>query len=109
MKNKYNSISEETEVKTDTESLKKLMEELGISLSSDDVYNLILWNDDVNDMLYVINALSDICELSNDECVIIMLEAHEKGKSVAKSGSYDEMMGMKKSLNSRMINVTVEK
>ena len=47
--NIINSTMEEVE--TDIDSLKKLMTELGISMSTEDSYKLILWNDDVNDKI----------------------------------------------------------
>jgi ATP-dependent Clp protease adapter protein ClpS len=37
-----------------------------------------------------------------------MLEAHIKGKAIAKTGSFEEMVGMKKQLNVRGIEATVE-
>lgn len=104
-----NNSSVIEEVETDVETLKKMMSELGISLSNEDTYKLILWNDDVNDMLYVITALSDICELTKEECVKIMLDAHENGKSIAKIGTFDDMNSMKDALNLRKINASVEK
>jgi ATP-dependent Clp protease adapter protein ClpS len=36
------------------------------------------------------------------------MEAHNKGKSVVKTGSFDEMMKLKKGLNSRNLEATVE-
>lgn len=107
-KNNIENITIE-EVETDIDSLKKIMDELGISMKGEETYKLILWNDDVNDMMYIIMSLSDICKLSNEECVKIMMEAHEKGKAVAKTGTYDEMVSMKDGLNQRLINATVEK
>jgi len=97
------------EEKIDNDSLVKLMNELGISIKNEDTYKLILWNDDVNDMGHIIKSLSDICKLSNEDCVSVMFEAHKNGKAVAKSGSYDEMVNMKDALNVRKINATVEK
>jgi ATP-dependent Clp protease adapter protein ClpS len=95
-----------TEIKQNTDNLTDLLNELGIK--KEEKYSLILWNDHVNDMLHIIISLIDICKLNNDEAVIVMLEAHTKGKSVIKSGSFDEINDMKKSLNKRNIEATIE-
>lgn len=94
---------------TDTKELTDLLEDLGIEMSSKDKYKLILWNDHVNDMMYVVVALYEVCGLSDKECVRVMLEAHEKGKAVVKTGSEEEMIKLKKGLNKRNLEATVEK
>lgn len=105
-----NSTAEEIEIETDVDndSLTKLMNEIGIEMSNEDEYNLIIWNDDVNDMLHVALALYEICKLNNDDAMRIMMEAHIKGKAVAKSGSFEKMNEMKIALNKRGIEATVE-
>lgn len=103
------STEEEVVEKTDVDILIKMMTELGISMSNGDTYKLILWNDDVNDMVYVATALFEICELDSQECVKVMLEAHEKGKAVAKSGDYEEVIKMKEQFDLRKIQTSVEK
>jgi len=101
----------ENEVGVDTDSLSKLMEEMGIGLSTqnESVYKLLLWNDEVNSMEHVMEALITICGIKNEDAFRIMLEAHSKGKSIAKTGSYDDMVSMKDALNKQMIEATVEK
>ncbi len=101
---------EKTIIKTeiDVDSLKKSMNELGILMSNNEVYKLLIWNDDVNDMLHIVKSLKEICELNEDECIRVMMEAHIKGKSVAKTGTFEELSNMKDLLNIRMINATIE-
>lgn len=98
----------DVEIDVDQDSLTDLMNEIGIKRSDDNDYSLILHNDDVNDMLHVVLALYEICELNNEEAMRIMMEAHNKGKAVAKTGSFDEMNSMKVALNERGIEATVE-
>jgi len=98
----------DVEIDTDNDSLTKLMEEIGIKRSDDNQYTLVLHNDDVNDMLHVTLALYEICGLNNEDALRVMMEAHEKGKAVAKSGSLSDMNVMKDSLNKRGIEATVE-
>jgi ATP-dependent Clp protease adapter protein ClpS len=98
----------EADIDVDTDSLTNLLEELGIKMSTEGSHKLLLWNDEVNDMLHVVLALYEICGLDNEEAMRIMLEAHNKGKAVAKSGTEKEMMKMKQGLNDRGIEATVE-
>ena len=98
----------ESGVDNDTDSLTNLLNELGISKATEENYKLLIWNDDVNDMLYVILALYEVCKLNNEESMRIMLEAHTKGKAVVKSGTLEEMNAMKIGLNDRGIEATVE-
>jgi len=98
----------DVEIETDNDSLTKLMEEIGIKRSEDNDYTLVLHNDDVNDMLHVTLALYEICGLNNEKALKVMMEAHENGKAVAKTGSFDEMNTMKVALNKRGIEATVE-
>lgn len=104
-----NSTSIDDNVDVEIDKLTELLNELGIVKSSDDEYKLILWNDEVNDMLHVMLALFEICQLSNEKSMEIMLEAHTNGKAVAKTGSFDELNEMKKALNKRNIEATIEK
>lgn len=92
----------------DVESLTDILNELGIQGAAKENHKLILWNDHVNDMLSVIVALYEICGLSNEEAMAVMMEAHEKGKAVAKKGSFDELKRMKDLLNKRNLEATIE-
>lgn len=93
---------------TDTDQMTKLLNELGIKDSKSDIYNLILWNDHVNDIMDVIISLYEVCKLSNEDCIRVTMEAHNKGKSVVKRGSLDEMSKLKQGLNDRNLEATVE-
>ena len=101
-----NNIQIDTDIDTDT--MKKVLNELGIESATEDEYKLILWNDHVNDMMNVILALYEVCKLSNEKCVQVMMEAHEKGRAVIKTGSFDELNDMKIGLNVRNIEATIE-
>ena len=68
--------------------------------------NLILYNDDVNNFLWVISNLIEICHHSTiqaEQCAYIV---HHKGKCNVKSGSYDDLAIMHKELSNK--NLTVE-
>lgn len=90
----------------DTEVTTK--EEFGFDEVVEDTYNLILWNDHVNDMLMVIVALIHVCKLNEKKALETTMEAHNKGRAVAKSGSQKEMLKMKNGLNEFKLEATVE-
>jgi len=92
----------------DTDSITKVLQELGIRSSSDIQYQLILWNDHVNNMMDVAVALWEVCHLSNERCMEVMMEAHEKGRAVVKSGTLEELTIMKDGLNDRNLEATIE-
>lgn len=94
------------DIKKSPEKLVDMLKETGISFQRD--YNLILWNDDVNDMISVVVALYEVCKLSNDDCLRVMMQAHTKGKALAKNGELDELLDMKNGLNARKLSATVE-
>lgn len=100
------SVTNNTDV--DTDSITKVLNELGIKSSNDNEYKLVLWNDHVNDMLSVLVALFEVCKLPNEKCMEVMMEAHTKGKAVIKTGSFDELNIMKTGLNDRNLEATIE-
>lgn len=97
-----------TEIETQTDIMTDLLNELGINTSNNKVYKLLIWNDHVNNMVDVIMALYQICKLSPSDAERVMIEAHEKGKAVVKTGSIEELTIMKKGLNDRNLEATIE-
>ena len=88
------------------------MNEIIPKISIDEIINelnsksLILYNDDINDFLWVISCLAEICNHSivqAEQCAHIV---HYKGKCNVKSGSYDDLAIMHRELSNK--NLTVE-
>lgn len=77
--------------------------------SLEDVYSLILWNDDVNSFDDIIDALVEICDhdyLQAEQCATI---AHHKGKcSVKCEEPKSTLEKMKRQFDQRLINTTIE-
>ena len=70
--------------------------------------SLVLYNDDVNDFHHVINCL--VIFLKKDlgaaeQCALI---AHSKGKCAVKSGSFDELEPLHRSLSENQLTVEIE-
>ena len=89
---------------TETQKNKKLKkDEKKKNLST-----LLIWNDDVNSFDHIINSLVDICEHTTEQAEQCALIAHNTGKCNVKSGEKEELNIMKKALNNRLIEATIE-
>lgn len=98
----------EKEIDIDIDQLTEILDEAGILMAPENLFALILWNDDVHDMIEIVLALYEICGLDNEKSMSVMLEAHHKGKAVVKTGEFLEMRKLKNGLNSRGITATIE-
>ena len=94
------------DTKTKENTITDLLNEFNIELSKD--YNLILWNDHVNDMMYVVAVICEICEIDYMIAINFMMEAHKNGKTIIKSGSEEDMLLLKEKFNSKNLEATVE-
>lgn len=52
-------------------------------------YNVILLNDESTPQEFVVNVLLTIFSKTTDEATAVMLEVHEKGRSIAGTYSYE--------------------
>jgi ATP-dependent Clp protease adaptor protein ClpS len=52
-------------------------------------YAVLLHNDDVNTMDFVVNVLRKVFGYTEEKCVMLMLEAHNKGRVVVWSGTLE--------------------
>jgi ATP-dependent Clp protease adaptor protein ClpS len=84
-------------------------EEVLIEVVSDEQYQLVVFNDDVNTFDHVIHALMTICKhewIQAEQCALLV---HTTGKTVVKSGPYKEMVSMCTALLDRSITAEIEK
>ena len=68
-------------------------------------FNLVLYNDEHNTFDHVIDCLMEVCghdALQAEQCAMIV---HFKGKCTVKSGDYDELAPIKKSLSEKDLTV----
>ncbi|OIP02801.1 MAG: hypothetical protein AUJ98_00060 [Bacteroidetes bacterium CG2_30_33_31] len=73
-----------------------------------DVFDLVLYNDDVNTFDWVIDSLIDVChhdELQAEQCAYIV---HYKGKCIVKSGDFNALSLMHRELTNRNLSAEVE-
>lgn len=69
---------------------------------------LILHNDDYHSFDYVIESLIEICEHDHEQAVQCTMLTHYKGKCAIKKGSFDYLSPMKKALNARQLEATID-
>ncbi len=75
---------------------------------TDELHNLIVWNDDVNTFDHVIFTLIDVCKhttMQAEQCTIII---HNKGKCAVKKGNFDTLKPMAEAIIDRGINATID-
>lgn len=64
-------------------------EEVLVLEETDDVYKLVLHNDDIHTFDYVIDALIEICKHTPEQAEQCTILVHFKGKCTVKTGSMD--------------------
>ncbi len=75
---------------------------------TEELHNLIVWNDDVNTFDWVIESLVDVCgheTIQAEQCALII---HHKGKCGVKKGSFDELRPQAEALIDRSIQATID-
>ncbi len=78
-------------------------EDIAVLEKEDEVYKLILWNDEVNTFDYVIDALVEICEHTLEQAEQCTFLVHYKGKCTVKTGSLEKLKPMHEKLLSRSL------
>ena len=78
-------------------------EEVALLEREDEVYKLVLWNDDVNTFDYVIEALIEICEHTLEQAEQCTILVHYKGKCTVKTGSLEKLKPMHEKLLARSL------
>lgn len=74
----------------------------------EDVYDLIVYNDDINTFQHVIETLVEICghvPTQAEQCAMLI---HYKGKCGVRRGGFDEMSKMRSGICDRGISAEVE-
>jgi ATP-dependent Clp protease adaptor protein ClpS len=73
-----------------------------------DGYELILFNDNVNEFSFVIESLIEVCTIEPIQAEQITLIVHEKGKCGVISGSMYELKPMYEKLTNKGLTVSIE-
>ncbi len=91
----YNSIKDYDDPKRQYE------EEVLVLDDTDEIYKLVLHNDDVHTFDYVIDSLIEVCKHTLEQAEQCTILVHFKGKCTVKTGSLDLLKPMHEKLLSR--------
>ena len=72
------------------------------------MFNLIVWNDEVNSFEWVIETLIEICGHSQEQAEQCAIIIDSKGKYSVKEGSYETLKPMCDAITDRGIGATIE-
>ena len=62
---------------------------LGAKLKKPSDYAVIIWNDDITTMEFVVSVLTKVFHKKPQDAAALMMEVHEKGQGVAGVYTYD--------------------
>ncbi len=74
-----------------------------------ELYKLILWNDDFNNIIWVMNCLVDICKHTEIQAEQLTLIVHHKGSCIIKLGSKEILRKMMMKLLERGLSASLGK
>ena len=72
-----------------------------------EVYNLVVFNDDVNTFEHVIDTLKDVCGHTPEQAEQCTLLIHYKGKCTVKNGGFEELAPLRNEICRRGISAEV--
>lgn len=72
-----------------------------------EVYNLVVFNDEVNTFEYVIDTLIEVCDHSPEQAEQCTLLIHYKGKCTVKNGGFEELVPLRNEICRRGIAAEV--
>ena len=91
-----------------TKTHTKFQEDADILTVTDNLFCLIVWNDEVNTFEWVIETLVEICGHNTEQAEQCAMIIHTKGKYAVKEGSYENLKPMCDAITERSIGATVE-
>ena len=71
-------------------------------------YNLVVWNDEVNTFEWVIETLMEVCGHSAEQAEQCAMIIHTQGKYAVKNGAYQDLKPMCDAITERSIGATIE-
>lgn len=86
----------------------KTEEDVDTDVLTEELHNLVVWNDDVNTFDWVIASLMDICEHSPEQAEQSALIIHHKGRYGVKKGSFEILRPKAEALIDRGIQATID-
>jgi ATP-dependent Clp protease adaptor protein ClpS len=85
-----------------------VIDEVVEDLANIKLWELVLFNDDINSFDHVITTLIDVCKHSPEQAEQCTLIIHYKGKCGVKSGDFEELASLRNEICRREISAEVE-
>lgn len=86
----------------------EVIEEINEDLSAIKLWELIVFNDDINTFDHVISTLIDVCQHSPEQAEQCTLIIHYKGKCSVKSGDFEELSALRNEICRREISAEIQ-
>ena len=86
----------------------EVIEEITEDLSAIKLWELIVFNDDINTFDHVISTLIDVCQHSPEQAEQCTLIIHYKGKCSVKAGDFEELAGLRNEICRREISAEIQ-
>jgi ATP-dependent Clp protease adaptor protein ClpS len=84
-----------------------VLDEIEQDVVSTQVYNLVVFNDEVNTFDWVIDTLIEVCEHSPEQAEQCTIIIHHKGKCAVKNGDWEQLAQMRQEICRRGISAEV--
>ena len=81
--------------------------ELAVLDKTDELYDLVVFNDDINTFEHVIATLIQVCKHSSEQAEQCTWIIHYKGKCSVKKGSFEELAPMRQGICDKGISAEI--
>ncbi|WP_337040361.1 ATP-dependent Clp protease adaptor ClpS [Emticicia sp. 17c] len=85
----------------------EILEEVVEDIASIKLWELVVYNDDINTFDHVINTLIDVCKHTPEQAEQCTFIIHYKGKCGVKSGDFEELAPMRNEICRRHISAEI--
>ena len=85
----------------------EILEEISEEVSSIDLWELVVFNDDINSFDHVIMTLIDVVEHTPEQAEQCTIIIHYKGKCGVKSGEFEDLVIVRNAICKRGISAEV--
>ena len=81
--------------------------ELAVLDKTEELYDLVVFNDDINTFEHVITTLIQVCKHSSEQAEQCTWIIHYKGKCSVKKGSFEELAPMRQGICDKGISAEI--
>lgn len=85
----------------------EILEEIEQDTGQIDLWELVVFNDDVNSFDHVITTLIEVCDHTPEQAEQCTIIIHFKGKCGVKSGEFEELASLRQQITKRGISAEV--